>query len=159
MQDLYQSAVAAFPKTGLRQHATHPIIIKEITWLPFVGLKTLFIKGLAQNERREYNPIILFKKVDYEGKEIKITASNGKEYSFDKLSLESTDVNLKCNCGDYFWRFNFYNFLDKSHYGTKRAKYESKGIGPPANPQELPGVCKHLMKLSSALQEAGIFKN
>jgi hypothetical protein len=140
----------------MRQHATHPIVIRELRWTPFVGVKTLFIKGLAQNEEREYGPCILFKGVNYQGKAVKITASDGLQYSFDKLSLENTDVLVRCNCPDFFWRFNYYDHLDKSLYGTKRKKYESHG-GPPANPLELPGMCKHIMKMTKVISESGIF--
>ncbi len=151
----------AFPNTTKRQYSTHPIKITEIKWTPFVGLKTLLIKGLAQNENREYNPLILFKEVDYtikpnNPKAVVIIANDDKIYNFKKLSLENQDIILRCNCGDFSYRFNFYNHLDHSLYGRKRKKYESKGVGPPANPMELAGICKHLMKLSQALQDAQI---
>lgn len=155
-EDLYRSAVMAFPNTRMRQHATHPIIIRELRWTPFVGVKTLFIKGLAQNEDREYAPCVLFKGLNYQGKSVKITASDGLEYNFDKLSLENTDILVRCNCPDFFWRFNYYDHVDKSLYGTKRKKYESHG-GKPANPMELPGMCKHLMKMTKVIAESGIF--
>jgi hypothetical protein len=122
-----------------------------------MGVRTLFIKALAQNEGREYAPIILFKNVNYDSDEVKITANTGREYSFGKLSLESTDVVLRCNCKDFYWRFNYYDHLDKSLYGRKRAKYEAKGTGRPANPMQMPGMCKHLMQTSHVLREAGIF--
>lgn len=153
--ELYQSAVRAFPNTTKRQHATQPIVIKEMRITPFVGVKTLFLKGFAQNEDREYDSIIVFKGVNYGGKQTTVTASDGLKYSFDKLSLESTDVMLRCNCPDFYWRFNYYNHLDKSLYGSKRGKYESKG-GLPANPMELPGMCKHLMKMAEMLSGSGI---
>lgn len=155
-QDLYRSAVQAFPNTRKRQHATDPIVIKELRWTPFVGTKTLFIKSLAQSENKEYGPSILFKGVNYNLDEVKITASDGIDYKFGKLSLENTDVLLRCPCLDFHWRFNYYNHLDRSLYGNKRKKYESHG-GPPANPLELPGMCKHLMKTMKALVESGIF--
>ena len=158
LEDLYQSAVEAFPHTTMRQHATDTIIITNLRWTPYLGMRTLFIKALAQNEGREYSPIILFKKVNYNSDEVKITDNTGKEYSFGKLSLENTDVVLRCNCADFFYRFNYYDHLDKSLYGRKRRKYESKGVGPPANPLELPGICKHLMKTAHVLREAGIFQ-
>lgn len=157
LEELYQSAVEAFPKTTLRQHATQPIVITNLRWTPFLGVNTLFIKALAQNEGREYNPLILFKNVNYDVNEVNITASNGKEYSFGKLSLENTNVVLRCNCKDFYWRFNYYDHVDKSLYGRKRAKYESQG-GKPANPLEMPGMCKHLMKTTHVLREAGLFE-
>lgn len=156
LNDLYASAVEAFPNTTKRQYATQPIIIEEIRWMPFVGMKTLFVKAEARNEDRHYNPIILFKNVNYGGTGVKLRASDGLDYQFGRLSLESTDVLLRCNCNDFKWRFNYYNWVDKSLYGTKRSKYESLG-GPPANPKHLPGMCKHLMKTTHVLMDAGIF--
>lgn len=157
LQALYDSAVEAFPNTTKRQHSTHPIVITNLRWTPFVGMKTLFIKAIAQSEGKEYSPIVLFKKVNYNGDEVTITASDMREVSFDKLSMEDTDVLVRCNCADHFWRFCHYNHLDKSLYGRDRKPYESKGIGLPANPQEMPGMCKHLMKTIHVLDEAGIF--
>lgn len=156
--DLYNSTILGFPNCPLRQHATHTIKITNLHWTPFVGMKTLFVKGLAQNEGREYNPIILFKRVNYGGDEVIVTASDGREVSFDKLSTENTDVLVRCNCADFRYRFSYYNFRDRSLYGRKGVKYESKGIGPPANLKKLPGVCKHLMQTAHVLREAGIFQ-
>ena len=160
--DLYQSAVDAFPQTTLRQHATQPIKITNLRWIPYKGMKTLFIRGLAQNEEREYSPIVLFKRVRYRDEldegVVAIIASNGEIYNFDKLSLENTDVLVRCNCPDFKWRFNFYDHLDKSLYGRKRGPYTRlTEHRPPANPKKMPGMCKHVLKTVEVLKEAGIF--
>ena len=163
LEDLYQSAVEAFPHTTMRQHATDTIVITNLRWTPYLGMRTLFIKALAQNQHEgtEYAPMILLKGIEYNTDArdfVEIMANDGRKYQFKKLSLENTDVVLRCSCGDFFYRFNYYNHLDKSLYGRKRRKYESKGIGPPANPLELPGMCKHLLKTAHVLREAGIFQ-
>jgi len=156
-EDLYRNAVAAFPNTTRRQHSTDTIVIKELRWTPFVGVKTLFIKSLAQNEDREYGPCILFKGVNYNGNQVKITANDGLQYNFNKLSLENTDVLLRCNCLDFKYRFAWYNKLDHSLYGRPPKKYIATGTGHPANPMELEGMCKHLIKTMKVLKEAQIF--
>jgi len=157
LTELYTSAILAFPRTTMRQHATHPIVIAEIRWTPFLGAKTLFTKGLAQSDGKEYNPIILFKNVNYNGDQVHLTASDGLDYMFNPLSLESTNVSIRCNCPDFKWRFNYYNSLqEKSLSGRARGKYESSG-GPPANPLELPGMCKHIIKFVEVLNQSGIF--
>lgn len=152
--DLYLSAVAAFPGTTKRQYAVEPIRIVEMRWTPFVGLRTLFVKGRAQNEGKQYSPIMLFKNVEY-GSGEPLIASDGIEYFLEKVSFDD-EINLRCDCGDFYWRFNYYDHLDKSLYGRKRAKYEAKTNRPPANPKEMPGMCKHLMKLMLAIQDSGI---
>lgn len=158
LPELYDSTVKAFPQTTLRQHATQPIVIKNLHWTAFQGMKTLFVKGLAQNEDREYSPIILFKGVNYKTGGVKLAASNGKEYEFAPISLDESDILVRCNCPDFHWRFNFCNHLDKSLYGRKRAKYESMGERGPVNPMKMPGMCKHCLKLSEVLRQAGVFQ-
>jgi hypothetical protein len=156
INDLYNSAVAAFPKTTLRQHAVDPIKIAELSIVPFKGMKTIYFKGLAQNENRAYNPIILFKTVQYDSQSpntIRIVADDGSVYVLDKLSPAANEVAVRCNCADFRWRFNYYDFLDHSLYGRKRAKYEGNYR---INPKEMPGMCKHLMSLTRALTDSGI---
>lgn len=162
LQSLYTNTVKAFPYTTKRQFATDTIKIAEMVWTPFLGVKTLFVKGLAQNQGKEYNPMILFKKVEYydsknEKNWVEITANDGKNYIFEKINDEN-DVLVRCNCPDFRFRFNFYDHIDKSLFGKKVKKYESLGIGPPANPQELPGMCKHIIKLIKSLGKAGILE-
>jgi len=157
LNNLYNSTVDAFPNTKMRQHATDTIVISHLNWVPYVGMKTLFVKGLAQNEGREYNPVVVFKQVQYNPNEdyVELNANDGKIYNLKRLSLENNDVMLRCNCPDFFWRFNYYDHIDKSLYNRKRKKYESSG-GPPANPMEMPGMCKHLIKLVKTLHQSTI---
>lgn len=158
VQDLYQSAVDAFPHTTMRQHAVEPIRITRMAWTPFLGMKTLFIKGHAVNENRHYNPIIVFKKVNYDPKQNAVAfvaADNGQTYHIERLSMDATNVVLRCECKDFFWRFNYYDWLDHSLFGRKRKKYEGLGLWE-ANPMHMPGMCKHLMKLAFHLRNVGL---
>lgn len=157
INSLYKSAVKAFPLTTKRQYAIDPIEIKEVSLTPYIGMKTLFVKALAINEDRKYNPIILFKNVLY-GKGKKIIGSDGLPYQISTLSLDETEVLLRCPCKDFHWRFNFFDHLDHSLYGRKRSKYEAKYNPGSANPLELPGMCKHLMALTRNLKNSGIIE-
>jgi len=156
INDLYRSTVLAFPHTSKRQYAVDPVEISAITYTPYLGMKTLFVKCIAQNEGREYSPIILIKKVHFLSKGGHVIKTDGQNYFLEQVSLDN-DVLLRCNCKDFSFRFNFYDYVDKSLYGRKRKKYESKG-GPPANPLNMPGMCKHLLKLVSVLKEDGVFQ-
>lgn len=158
--ELYQSTVDAFPRTRLRQHATGTVKIVRLEWSPYLGVKTLFISGLAQNTEKgtEYRPLVVFKGVKYKQPGVpgvvEITASDEKQYAFEQLNYENNGVLVRCDCPDFRWRFNYYDWMDRSLFGNKRKNYEGQG-GPPANPTESPGMCKHVMKLMSALREAG----
>jgi hypothetical protein len=160
LKQLYNSAVKAFPQTTKRQHATNPIKIIHLEWTPFKGMKTLFVKGTAQNEDREYNTLVLFKKVNYLSEQtsdsIKLIDNIGLTYTLEKLSPIVNEVMVRCSCPDFKWRFKHWNYLDRSLYGVNGKKYEGKG-GPPANPSELPGMCKHLIKTMIVLERSGIF--
>jgi hypothetical protein len=155
INDLYDSAVEAYPRTEFRQHSVDTIKIVNLSIVPFKGMKTIFFRGLAQNEDREYNPIMVFKEVDY-SKGIKLTASDGTIYELKPLLASENNVLARCNCADFRYRFRYYNYLDHSLYGNKGKKYE--GGSYPVNPQELPGMCKHLMAMTRALRDSGILK-
>ena len=158
--DLYDSAVEAFPHTTMRQHATQPIKVSHFEIVPFVGMHTLFIKAHAVNEGRHYEPIILVKGVLYEQQitpgVIEIIGSDDRLYHLHRPSLENNDIRVRCNCKDFYWRFNYYDHLDHSLYGRKRAPYVALHNSGSANPEEMPGMCKHLMKMAEVLQASGV---
>lgn len=155
--DLYNGAVTAFPNTRKRQHAVDPIVIETLSWTPFVGMKTLFVKAEARNETRHYFPMVLFKDVDYSptNRIVNIRGSDGKDYRFNKLSLENNDILVRCSCPDFTYRFSYYNYVDNSLYGKKPKPYIAKGTGHPANPLQLEGMCKHIMKMIKAIRDSG----
>jgi hypothetical protein len=162
LPELYHNSVIGFPETTKRQHATSTIKITHLNWVPYLGMKTLFVKGLAQNEGREHNPIIIFKGVQYReqtGKNIiPLIINSGQKYLLDQLSFEKNEVLVRCDCKDHQWRFCHTNAVDRSLYGRDRKKYEAKYRPGSANPKKLPGLCKHLMVLGKVLKESGIIQ-
>ncbi len=155
-QQLFKSTVAAFPRTTKRQHSTQPVEIETIRWTPYVGLKTLLVRGEARNEDRHYNTIVLFRNVGYDGKGVRLHVE-GIDYQFSPINLDLNDISIRCNCPDFNWRFNYFDSLDKSLYGRVRSPYIPKTDKGPANPLEMPGMCKHLIKTVEVLKDAGLF--
>ena len=129
-------------------------------WIPFKGVKTLFIKGLARSESKKYECIMLFKNINYkesEGKKIiKIKTSSGFDQFVEQVDPDKNDVLVRCNCSDFYWRGNYANHLDKSLYGRKRKPYSAVGTGKAANPKNDPMLCKHIIKLHKVLEQSGI---
>ena len=117
-------------------------------------MKTLMVKCLAETDN-DYNPIIVFKKVDYLDKGKNYIVSENKKYYLNQFD-KNTQVILRCQCEDFKWRFKYYDHVDKSLFGHKGVKYEAKGIAPPANPLQKPGICKHLMAMSRKLNEMNL---
>lgn len=157
LDDLYQSAVQTYPRTKYRQHAVDPIKITGLSIVPFKGLNTIFFKGLANNEGRHYNPKILFKKAKFSEDGMAVMATDGNVHYVKPLSLTENEVVVRCECGDFFHRWNYADYLDKSLYGRKRKKYESLG-GTSVNPTNSKGLCKHLIALTRSLRDSGILK-
>lgn len=159
LNDLYQSTINAFPTTTKRQYATQPIEIKNITFKPYVGMKTLYVTAEAHSETKTYSPIIIFKNVTYFQEErlnsVSIT-TEGQKYFFEKILQNQNDVLLRCDCKDFYWRFNYTDYTDQSLQGRKRAKYEAKNAPGSSNPLKLPGMCKHLIKLIETLHDMGL---
>ena len=161
---LYTSAVNAFPNTRKRQNSVNEISITNLSFVPFLGVRTLFVKGLARNELKgtEYNPMILFKNVRYYDSKnphlAELSTSNGSKYFFERLNTNQ-DVVLRCGCQDFYWRFNYEDHIDRSLYGRKKRKYEAKINPGSANPRKLPGMCKHLMQLVRSLDNNGILED
>lgn len=133
--DLYHSTELAFPDTSKRQHISNSVVISSITKIPFIGLGTLFVKGITENN---YKPIILIKNVNY---------NNGK---INEISIDQ-DILVRCNCNDFYYRFNYFDYQNKLLYGRVRKKYEAKYNPGSANPFEKPGMCKHIIKLMEEL--------
>jgi hypothetical protein len=157
LDDLYGNSKKAFPGARMREHATDPVRVEHLEWVPFLGVRTLFVKGTIRNDGRKHESIMLFKGVNYgdEMGRVPLADSSGREVFLERLSASDGDVLVRCSCGDFFNRFNYYNSLDGSLFGRKRRKYEGKGLWE-ANPKGLPGMCKHLMKMAMVLKESGI---
>jgi hypothetical protein len=159
-RDLYRSTVSSFPKTTKRQNSIDPIKIVRLEWTPYLGLKTLYLKGLAQNTEnsKEYYPIILFKGIKYSknpgNNYVEIRDSRGKDYILEKI--DNNEVLVRCNCNDFFWRGNYADHLDGSLYGRKRAKYFPFSKRESVNPNNNTMVCKHIIKLYKVLGQSGI---
>lgn len=162
--ELYKSTVDAFPGTGKRQNSIDSIRIVEMGWIPFIGMKTLYVKGLAKNmeNQNQYRASVLFKGVKYlESKTInsvELVASDANTYLLERIKPWSNEVLVRCECPDFHWRFNFYDHVDKSLYGRKRRKYDSKGVGRVANASKSEGMCKHLIKMIKAISDSKIME-
>jgi hypothetical protein len=153
--ELYDSTVDAFPGTRKRQHATGEVDISGIQWTPFLGMGTLLVRSVATNESRVYRPLILFKGVSYAGGGFSFKASDD-ERVYEALIREDSDVLVRCQCKDFNFRFCHYDYIERSLQGPNRKIYSGFNGTHRANPKELPGMCKHILKLVEELSAMGL---
>lgn len=155
------------PVSTKRQNAVDPIQVSELKTLPFIGTKNLSIESLVQNSDSKdghstYTPKIIFNQVQFEDDvsdtNITFTAKDGNEYNMQPIDLASNTVRVRCNCADFLWRFAAFNAKDKSLIGTAPPPYQRKTNRGPVNPQQVPGVCKHLIKTFDALKHSGMVR-
>jgi hypothetical protein len=160
LQKLYDSSILAFPSTTKRQHSIDTVVVEHLDWVPFIGVKTLFIKATIKNEGRKHESIMLFKGIKYALKEQKktvpIMTSVGKKVFVEQISIEKDDVLVRCSCKDFQWRFTHLDKENKALFGRDRKKYEALYNPGSSNPLELPGICKHLIKMGKILKSSNL---
>ncbi len=158
---LEQNIERAFPTTTKRQHATGPVQITNVEYIPYVGTKMLHVRSLANNDGNTYKQALQFVNVEFQPADspdnVTILATDNQEYSLAKIQLEGNLAKVRCSCPDFRWRFANWNFGDKSLVGSPPPKYTRKtDTRPPVNPDRVPGLCKHLIKLVQTLEQSGL---
>ena len=158
---LQQSTLRFQPPTTKRQHATDPIKIVQMQLVPAVPSRIIKVEAVAQSGQKTYDPVLQFNQVDFDEEDtdqnVTFTGSDGEAYHIVPISLMRNNVQVKCTCLDFFYRFASFNFVDGSLYGQKPPPYQRRTqTRPPANILKIPGLCKHLIKTGEALKQSGL---
>lgn len=165
---LDQNTQGFLPMTTKRQHATQPLTVKEMVYLPYIGTKNLNVAATvhsppnhhaqANKNETDYTTSIIFNKVEYEEEStdtnISFVAKDGKEYHMVPINLAENTVRVNCNCLDFYWRFKSYNAKDTSLAGRAPPPYKRVSNRGPSNIKKVPGLCKHLLQTIEALKQA-----
>ena len=90
---------------------------------------------------------------------VTIKATTGEEVTLTPINLRDNIVRVRCDCLDFYFRFAPWDFSNDDIYGPKPKPYVRKtNTRPSVNPTRSPGICKHVMKLTQACQDAGIVR-
>lgn len=157
--ELYSNIQTAFPNTKKRQHEAQKINVTSIKFIPFKTKNTLQVKATATSKGNQYSLIIQFSDIAHNvenKKQVVFTAVDGSRYRINPIRLSQTNVKVRCNCLDFYYRFAAWNYEDKSLVGRSPPLYQKKTDRPPVNPAQVPGLCKHLIKLFTTLKRQGI---
>jgi hypothetical protein len=109
---------------------------------------------------KRYDTIMIFKNVTFEQEDtaqnITVQGADGKQLHFDPYTTARSDVQVRCGCMDFYWRFANWNAKHHALTGDKPAPYVKVSNRAPVNPLQKAGTCKHLYKLVQQLQNKGI---
>lgn len=160
--ELERDTLRFIPPSERRQFATDPIIVNRMEFDPFVNSNDLKVEATVHSNAsgKNYDVVILFMNVTFEDSDqhdnISFRGGDKQEYHVIPININQSNVKVRCECLDFYWRFARYNFADGSLYGPKPPPYQKKTDRPPANMNQTPGVCKHIMKTVMALNDTGI---
>jgi hypothetical protein len=148
---------------GDREADAVPIRVQKLILTPFEQTGQLQVEGETNSDGNVYRTTIMFQEVEYqesnEASNVTFTGSDGNTYNITPIQLSRINVKVSCECLDFYWRFAKYNATDGSLQGNPPQPYQKKTARAPANPQRVPGVCKHLLATMVELRQSGIATN
>lgn len=158
---LQQSIEQGFPDTKKRQHATNEVQVTAYQYIPRTNVKQLqVVSNTSSQSGGRYNQVIVLRDVQYDMAESATNVSidrGGKKFFVEPVPFNTTNVAVSCNCPDYIMRFAYTNAENNCHVGPLPKQYVRKTTDrPSANPNHVPGMCKHLLKMSEDLQRTGL---
>lgn len=155
---------AAWPDTRKRQNATNEVTVTTTEFIPYIGMKTLHIRSHTRSNGHDHQQAVQFLNVAFANGDsdsvVTIEATDGTETSLIPINLATHNIKCRCTCMDFRFRFANYNSSDKALVGRPPPPYVRKTTTrPPVNPMQVPGVCKHILKLIQVLQQQGVVKS
>lgn len=140
--------------------------IISLDFFPMIGMKTLLFRGLTQSH---WTPLINAYGVNYVQKGgpglVRVVDANTDEEAFlEPLSYRNTKVSIRCDCPSYRYNFAYYvddqlnSLIGRLKPYVRKTPLTGPGSRPRANPEMIPGMCKHLVALTWKLQSVGFFR-
>lgn len=118
------------------------------------------VRATTRSSAEQYDTRMWFEGVEYiqEDEDVgantfAFEASDGQEYVIAPIGYNNNDVKVSCSCLDFYYRFAVWNHSDGSLFGKPPPPYTNKTDNrEPVNPNRIPGLCKHLIKLADDLR-------
>lgn len=167
-QSLVESSLGDLQRSTERSFGTDreddsvPVRILDMVISP--GQETLSINAKCVNSDKgsRYDTNLVFHGVnistDQKPGYQSFVGSDGEQYYTDPVRLTRTQVQVSCTCLDFYWTFAQWNGNDNSLVGAVPEPYTKTTDRGPRNPNQTPGICKHLYAVGKALQREGIVR-
>jgi hypothetical protein len=162
LTDLERNIAVAFPRTKKREHALSDVTLGEVEFIPYKGMNMLHIRSTTTSKSgHQHKQALQILKTTFLPSVtdtcIVVTDTNGEEFYIEPIAIADHNTKVRCDCLDFYHRFATYNFVDKSLMGSKPKPYVRKTTTyPSVNPTRVPGICKHLLKLTEKLHTDGL---
>lgn len=157
LSELYSNTINNFDTP--REKKSNRVQVNRTLFIPSPNNAILGVEATTRSLDKAYLTKIYFEDVEYtddEGDSVVITAQDGQEYRIKQLDYVNTQVEVSCSCLDFHYRFAVWNHGDGSLYGNPPDPYVKQTDREPVNPNEVPGLCKHLMALVDELRRDNI---
>lgn len=145
-----------------RIRRSNMIKVSNYQAIPSIGEKSILFKANIVGEESNYKVSIRFVNVQFSNEPnpdyAEIKAMDGMTYYMKKATAAQTQVRVKCNCLDFYYRFSVWNHSKKSLEGDPPPPYVKKTDMPPVNPNKVPGACKHIIKMINFLRGEQIIR-
>ena len=157
---LYNNTVNGFDSDRASAANRVQVLNKDFVASPDQGV--LLCKARTRSSAKQYETRIAFSGIEYQGDEEQggqtttFQTPDGQEYTIVPAQYANTDVQVSCSCLDFYYLFAAWNSKDGSLQGNPPPAYVPKTDREPRNPQQLPGMCKHLIALSDDLRQQRI---
>lgn len=157
---LRQNIQRGFPATRKRQHATGEVNVTNMQYVPVAN--GLQVKATSRSNGHNYAQTIIFSDIKYQpdGGEgtTTFTGTDGSERNIQPVALQGARVKVQCSCLDFHYRFANHNHQADALVGKPPPLYQRVpgSNRPPVNPQQVSGICKHIIKVVDALKQNGV---
>lgn len=144
-----------------KQGASKVQVVRTI-FIPAIDNEMLEVRATTNTNQQRYRTSMQFDEIEYvdepDNESVTIMGTDGRKYYLKRIPLNSIDVKVKCTCLDFYYRFATWNSGDDSLIGQPPPPYIKKTNRPPVNPAKVPGVCKHIIKLTDKLIGQRLFR-
>jgi hypothetical protein len=157
-----QEILASTKKFGRKLEGVPVVYIDQSLLLPKAEI-VRFHTTTPSSRDDDYEQILEFYWVELSrekdrGHQVLVKTKSGKSGYIKKLDRRNYPIAVRCSCQDYRFTWARANQLAGAFTGPKFPAVKVKGTRGPRNPQNMPGVCKHLMGVFKELKDKGYIR-
>lgn len=145
-----------------RKVSSAKVQVNKTIFIPSEDNESLEVRATTNSKQKRYRTSMIFDEIEWLDEKTPncatVIGTDRQEYYLNRIPINNVDVRVKCTCLDFYYRFATWNAGDDSLIGNAPPPYVKRGNHPPVNPAKVPGICKHIIKLTDKLIQQRLFK-